>query len=389
MESKNTSLIRLTYLDNLKVFLIMMVIIHHVGQPYGPTGGFWPYHSSLHESISWLGHFFSVNAAFFMGLFFMISGYFFPTSFDKKGAIKFLKDKLIRLGIPIAFAFLIMIPVIMYIYYLNYSGNQPISYIEYFTRIFFGIGGKPAHFHESVVFPEWNLGPLWFVEHLLIYAILYASFRVLFKNIKIRTAGMKPGFMIVILMGALIAAGCSIIRVWYPIDKWVRLLGFIQAELAHVPQYAIMLITGIIASKKQWFQLMDKRKGFVLLGLGIVMAGIKYMPSCYHSAFVKTIFLHNETIYESFMAVFLSWGSIIFFREFFNHAGELMKWLAGNSYAAYVFHLPVVLVIQYTLDKVVIGGTLGKFVVVSIASVVLTYSLCGLIRGIPGVKRVL
>lgn len=31
---------RLTYLDNLKIFLVMLVIIHHVGQAYGQTGGF-------------------------------------------------------------------------------------------------------------------------------------------------------------------------------------------------------------------------------------------------------------------------------------------------------------------------------------------------------------
>ncbi len=34
---------RLYYLDNLKVFLIVLVIMHHVGQAYGTTGGGWFY----------------------------------------------------------------------------------------------------------------------------------------------------------------------------------------------------------------------------------------------------------------------------------------------------------------------------------------------------------
>ena len=52
-----------------------------------------------------MGHFFCVNATFFMGLFFMISGYFFAPSFDKKGFTKFTIDKLIRYGIPLVFVY--------------------------------------------------------------------------------------------------------------------------------------------------------------------------------------------------------------------------------------------------------------------------------------------
>ena len=32
---------RLYYLDNLRVAVIILVIAHHVGQAYGPTGGWW------------------------------------------------------------------------------------------------------------------------------------------------------------------------------------------------------------------------------------------------------------------------------------------------------------------------------------------------------------
>ena len=33
---------RLDYAGNLRVALIALVIAHHVGQAYGPTGGCWP-----------------------------------------------------------------------------------------------------------------------------------------------------------------------------------------------------------------------------------------------------------------------------------------------------------------------------------------------------------
>ncbi|MEM8808493.1 MAG: hypothetical protein AAGF01_20950 [Cyanobacteria bacterium P01_G01_bin.38] len=33
---------RLTFIDNLRIMLTMLVVAHHAAQPYGPTGGEWP-----------------------------------------------------------------------------------------------------------------------------------------------------------------------------------------------------------------------------------------------------------------------------------------------------------------------------------------------------------
>ena len=60
------------YLDNLKVFLTVLVIFHHAGQAYGNGGG-WAYQpSNPDEFLPWIWHFFAVNAGFFMGLFFLL-----------------------------------------------------------------------------------------------------------------------------------------------------------------------------------------------------------------------------------------------------------------------------------------------------------------------------
>jgi len=379
---------RLVYLDNLKVFLIILVIVHHVGQAYGPTGGFWPYQSSLHESVPWLGRFFRVNAAFFMGLLFMISGYFFPVSFDRKGDWLFLRDKLVRYGIPLLFAGVIMVPLIAYFYHVNYSSNFSLGYWEYFTRIWFGIGGKPEGFSSPIGFPEFSFAHLWFVEHLLVYAVLYCIFRTVFKNFTLKTTNNKaPRFAMILIMGTLIAATTFIAKIWFPIDKWVKILGFIQSEVVHLPQYIALFATGIIASRKQWFQMMDKKVGFTSLALGMIMAGIVYVRPLPETA-MKCI-EHNWAIYDSFMAVFICWGLVVLFRELFNSSGTFMQRLAANSYAAYIVHVPMVIVVQYMFDKVVIGGALGKFIIVSITSVVLTYALSVVIRKIPYVTKVL
>ena len=67
---------RLNYLDTLKIVLTLLVVFHHAAEPYYPDSA-WPYKpSNTDEMMPWIWHFLSVNAAFFMGLFFLIAGYF-------------------------------------------------------------------------------------------------------------------------------------------------------------------------------------------------------------------------------------------------------------------------------------------------------------------------
>ncbi len=156
---------RLLFVDNLRIGLIMLVVAHHVGQAYGPTGGWWYFSSP--EQAPVLGAFFTVNRSFFMSLFFMISGYFLPQSFDRKKK-GFLRDRFTRLGIPLLVFFLAIIPVMMYAYHINFRSYGPISFLSYYTHFYFGHGPRPPHW-VGPGWPDMNFGHLWFVEHTPAY----------------------------------------------------------------------------------------------------------------------------------------------------------------------------------------------------------------------------
>ena len=151
---------RLLYLDNLKVCLTALVIFHHAGQAYGDGGG-WAYHpSNPAEFMPWIWHFFSVNAAFFMGLFFLISGYFVPTSFDKQGTKVFVQKKLIRLGIPLLL-----------------------------------MGGL-----LSILSSKLEIGHIWYIESLLVFCLIYALIRLICKPIN-GECSSKPTIIGLLIFG--------------------------------------------------------------------------------------------------------------------------------------------------------------------------------------------
>ena len=93
---------RLFFVDHWRVGLAILVVLHHVAMVYGASIPFYYMEPPLTDPLAYLALlvFALLNQAWFMGAFFLIAGYFAPGSFDRKGVGSFLKDKLVRLGIP-------------------------------------------------------------------------------------------------------------------------------------------------------------------------------------------------------------------------------------------------------------------------------------------------
>src|SRR5512135_497646 len=94
---------RLLFIDNIRVLLTILVILFHTMIIYAGSGSWGFYTEGRQDTLTAvLGTWFcAVNQAYFMGFFLLISAYFVPGSYDRKGAGHFLKDRLIRLGIPL------------------------------------------------------------------------------------------------------------------------------------------------------------------------------------------------------------------------------------------------------------------------------------------------
>ena len=94
VDQKVQSKTRLLYIDNLRILLTILVIMHHFAIGYGAPGGFWYSENGPMSDVSeiLLTLFVALNQAFFMGFFFMISSYFSPGSIDRKGAGSYLKS---------------------------------------------------------------------------------------------------------------------------------------------------------------------------------------------------------------------------------------------------------------------------------------------------------
>ena len=337
---------RLCYLDNLKVCLTVLVIMHHAGQAYGNGGG-WAYTpSNPAEFMPWIWHFFSTNAAFFMGLYFFISGYFVPRSFDKQGTKQFVHKKLLRLGVPLLFM----------------GGIISI------------LSGKP------------EIGHMWFVESLLVFCLIYALIRQWVQPVN-EACYSKPTIIGLLVVALLMGVGSYVIRQISPQDHWIWPFGIIPLpmEPAHYLQYVMMFVLGILAYRFQWLDKMSNSVGFMALLIGIALAMGNYLrDGGPWDAFVWQWF----GIYESLMCVFISFGLIWLFREFVSTTSRFWQWCAAQSYGAYMFHLLLMIVLQNAMDSIWMGA-FGKFMFIGVVTTVLSFLLTWMVKRIPGFKKVL
>ncbi len=337
---------RLYYLDNLKVCLTVLVIMHHAGQAYG-NGGDWAYTpSNPDEFMPWIWHFFSTNAAFFMGLYFFISGYFVPRSFDKQGSKQFVHKKLLRLGVPLLF-----------------------------------MGGI-----ISILSGKLEIGHMWFVESLLVFCLVYAVIRHCVSPIE-KVCDSNLTIIGLLIVSLLMGVGSYFIRQVSPQDHWIWPFGIIPLpmEPAHYLQYVMMFVLGILAYRFQWLDKMDNCTGFMalLIGAGLVIGNYLRADGAWN-AFVWQWF----GIYESLMCVFISFGLMWFFRQSVCGTSKVWQWCAAQSYGAYVFHLILMIVLQNAVDGIWMGA-FGKFLFIGIVTTILSFLLTWAVRMIPGVKRVL
>jgi glucans biosynthesis protein C len=373
---------RLLFVDNMRVFLTILVLLHHTMIMYAGSGSFLYTEGRQDTITSALGGWFcGVNQAYFMSLFLLISAYFVPGSYDRKGAGHFVKDRLIRLGIPLIIYSWIISPLTwVVITYVTQGQIRPWwTYLP-------GIG-------DAVI----GAGPLWFVEVLLIFTLVYALWRRLFRPNPpvppVETESRFPGNIAIVLFALLTGVGAFLVRLWMPMGESFSLLNL---QFPFFVLYIALFIVGLIAYRRNWLLRLPDAKGKLWLGIAIALI-LLYVPLGLIGGGLESDEPFRGGLYwqamafalwESFLCMGMCIGLIYLFRRYFNRQGRLAKFLSPNAYIAYIIHAQVITATALVLRNVDLYPLL-KFGLVALIGVSLSFALGNLIRKLPYTDRVL
>ena len=374
---------RLYFIDNLRILLITLVAMLHLAITYGGEGS-WYYRNvpegTMSVPLTWHN---ATIQSFSMGLFFLISGYFTPGSYDRKGPRQFLKDRLLRLGIPILCYDFVIGPLI--VRPLVLIGNQePIgSYFDF-------LAGYYSSFHIGT-------GPLWFVEALLIFAGCYVLYRLLSKTpvSSVQEDRKLPGSLSILLFALALSTVTFIVRIWLPLGWNFEPLNF---QFPFFPQYICMYILGIVAYKRNWLARIPSSLGITSLCVGIFIIVILF-PVLFESggaasgdvsAFMGGFHWQcfGYAAWEQFAGVAMIIGLLFLSRRFFNRQGKVRKALSASAYTAYIIHAPVVVFVAVVIRNISLEPHL-KFALAVIIAIPLCFALANFIRKLPLARRIL
>ncbi|WP_367868272.1 acyltransferase [Pedobacter sp. WC2423] len=365
------------YIDNIKLLLTLLVVLHHTFIAYGSSGSWYYTEKTTHVgAMVPMTMFVSINQSFFMGFFFLLSAYFTGPSYDKKGAGQYMTDRLLRLGIPLLFYSFVLSPFISYLVYYFAKGHH-ITYLQYLSG-----------------YDTWiDFGVLWFVAALLVFTLIYLIGRSLI-NFTFKKPVPAPGALTILLFAVLLGIISFLTRVFFPGGWVLKPLGF---QLGHFPQYIALFIVGLLAYRNQWFDGLSESTGKRLAWSAWVclfffpvffMIRVKLnMPVAWYSGG-----LHWQSllyaVWEQWIGLSILTALLSRAKRSWNTSSPLLDRLSRCSFAVYIFH-PLVIVALTLLVRNWAFDPAIKLLLVAPLAVLGSFMLGAFVLLIPGVKRII
>jgi glucan biosynthesis protein C len=189
-----------------------------------------------------------------------------------------------------------------------------------------------------------------------------------------------------------LAAVTFVVRLWYPIDRWIALLKFIQVAPADVPRDLAFFVIGVVAYRRNWFFAIPKKTGWTWLLVGLTAAalcyGLFFTGHAYFNKGGPTLGAFIFDLWEAFLCCGMCIGFMVLFRERLNRQGRLARDLAASTYAVYLFHVPVLVPLQYALRYAALGP-LTKFFLVTLIAIPATFAIGSALRRAPFARSIL
>ena len=355
-----------------------LVILHHTAITYGGSGGwFWKeLETSSAPSSILLTLFCATNQAYFMGFFFLLAGYFTPGSLQKKGYVRFLADRILRLGIPLLAFILVLGPLTAAIVtYAQGEGFWPTI--------------RSLWQHQRII-----NGPLWFAQALLIFALAYAVGRRFIARPEAVSVEPSPvpGYR-AWLFGALgTAAGALLIRQFVPVGENVFGL-----QIGYFSGYIFLFSVGVAAWRHDWLRQLEWRhaRPWIItlmvawpclpISIAIARASAGHGKVNFGGGFSWAAILY--ALWEPLVAWGLIASWLLLFRRYMNQPSAFWDWLNRRAYAVYILHPPILVSIALLLHHWSAPALL-KFSVTGTLACVACWLIADPFVRCPGIRRI-
>jgi len=374
---------RLAWVDQLRTLMIVLVVNMHACVTYSHVGGWYVHEGSdppLRIKIGfifWQGHL----QSFFMGILFLVAGYFAHGSLERRGPAGFMRERLVRLGLPTLLYMLVLGPLIVFA--INPGGeafgSRSGAYLRYLAHGRF-LGGS---------------GPMWFAAALLIFSAVLAGLRAVRPAAAGAASRPIPTAASIWAWSLGLVAATFLVRTVQPIGTSI-----LNMQLCYFAQYILAFGAGVAAARGGWLQPLARsararRAGWMGLILGpVALAAVLVMGGVLKGeGFGKFVGGWNLSAlglatWEQLAGVGLGLGALAFCSGELAKSTPLSRWLAARSFGVYLFHPVVLVLITLALRPLDVDPYL-KVSMLTAAGLAGSLIVADLARRIPGFRAIL
>jgi len=330
---------RIYFLDNLRTFLIFLVVLLHCGIVYETIlENSWIVVDPVKNNVIGLVRMYL--DIFVMFTLFFIAGYFIPGSIKTKSPVNFIKSKFKRILLPWIVAVFTLIPAYKFIFLFS-RGLPQEEWYTYF-HIFQRAGGDPYFFADNPV-QNW----LWFLPVLFMFQIIYLLIsKTELLNTKV---SIKTGVILTMIIGLIYSMSISSLN----------LTGWYHSAIFHFQRerlliYFMVFLLGSLSNSHNVFDSNVKNKRFyiwanIILSISVSVFTIVALNLFFNlvdpgrnyffiSSMVDRTIYYTTLLFSMFSFLYIL---IYAFRFNISKTSRLLEQLNKNSYYVYIIHVIV------------------------------------------------
>jgi glucans biosynthesis protein C len=378
---------RAFWIDNLRSFIILLVVAHHAALSY-PSFAYFnkdAYMLSSHPIVdahrcAGMDYFIYFNDIFLMSLMFFISGLFITSSLNKKGRRVFLRDRFNRLFVTFIIGATIFIPLALY---PSYSVAHSDFNFKNFIIDFYTI-------------ERWPIGPPWFIWVLflfnLVFVLIYKHFKKILDKLSSALLRIKDKpFSIFVVWFVLMWILYVPLRLLFGPYSWTVGFGPFDFQnctlLFYFGYFLLGAVFGNISSENGIFT-----DTFIFLKkwkLWLIMCCLSFLilisidspslgnPLKQFAEWTKIGRTSGDTIYDSFYVATCTFSCLAFlsmFKSLADYTNRFWDSIASNSFFIYLIHYIFIIWTQYAILQIDMSA-IFKFVIVFLTTLSLSWSL--------------
>jgi surface polysaccharide O-acyltransferase-like enzyme len=361
---------RLRGLDDLRVLVVFLVVVLHAALTYMVYAPEWWYVVDPERSLLYTCVVLVVDVPIMLIMFFL-AGYFCWPSFERRGIVGFVREKIVHIGIPWVFGVLVLAPPTAYVMY--WSRHAPVSLFAFWTGDFWGVA-----YQQSVY---WFLG--------ILFALFLAS--VVLRLVPWlgrlpRRVAPPPGWLLPAFVGVMIVASLA---TGATLDFWSHDWVF-SYQPARVPLYIGYFLLGIWADRSAWFGEGGWSPRLGRWWAAAFVSGALYLATRMLLPMLLPPWLFTGTSFVLFnLFCFTSViAAVALFARWRSPAGVIGRSLSRSTYGVYYLH-PLVL---YPLAYAAVSWPISihlKMPAITLISWLVCWALTALVLArVPGLKRI-